>query len=103
MDCVRVANKCGFSRRWNNGGESIVREWKLDIQEEDGRDFDVNKWKRVINGKVQEYGLIKWRNGIDSKVSLRMYAIKPQPKREFFFNGNWGVPCFSRQGQTQWR
>ena len=89
MDCVRVANKCGFSRKWVAHGDSNAREWRLDIQEEDAANFDENKWKRVINRKVQGYGLAKWRNGIESKVSLGLYAIKPQPKMEFFFDGNW--------------
>ena len=43
MDCVRVANKCGFSRKWGNGKDSNVREWKLDIQEKDVVNFDENK------------------------------------------------------------
>ena len=89
MDCVRVANKCGFSRKWVIHEDSNVREWRLDVQEEDGANFDENKWKRVINRKVQAYGLAKWRNGIENKVSLGSYAIKPQPKMEFFYDGNW--------------
>ena len=40
MDCVRVANKCGFSRKWVVHGDSNVREWRLDIPEEDGANFD---------------------------------------------------------------
>ena len=41
----------------------------------------------MINSKVHGYGLTKWRNGMDNKVRLGLYSIKPQPKIEFFFNG----------------
>ena len=58
--------------------------------------FDENKWKMVINRKVQEYGLAKWRNGIESKVSLGLYAIKPQLKMEFFFDGIWASTMLFR-------
>ena len=98
---VRVANKCGFSREWVIHEDYNVREWRLDIQEEDGTNFDENKWKMVIDRKVQAYGLVKWRNGIENKVSRGYMPLSHNLRWNFSLVKTGRVPCFSKQDQIE--
>ena len=88
-NCIRIANKCGFGRVWVNG-IGPTGEWRLAVTPGDNTDHDEGKWKGFINNRVQEYGLNKWLNGINNKSTLSMYSGKHMPKREVFYNGNWG-------------
>ena len=85
-----VANKCGFSRNWVRGEDGRIGEWFLSNTAGQNLDLEQNAWKVLANGKLKECGLAKWKSGIISKSTLEIYSGKSQPKREFFFNGNWG-------------
>ena len=52
-------NKCGLSKRWEGGSNSNRREWELALEVGDDSNYDIRKWKGLINNKVREYGLEK--------------------------------------------
>ena len=79
-----------FNRSWVRGEDGRIGEWFLSNAIGENLDLDENAWKGFINLKVKEYGLDKWKSGINSKSTLKMYSSKSHPKRELFFNGNWG-------------
>ena len=90
MNCVRIANKCGFFRKWVDRGNGNAREWELSLFLGDSNDYSVRKWKVIINNKVKEFGLEKWKAGMEKKSTLKLYSNKVTPRKEVFFNGNWG-------------
>ena len=55
------------------------------------------------NRKVQAYGLAQWRNGIENKISMGLYAIKSQLKWNLSLMEIGQVPCFSKQDKIQWK
>merc|ERR1719154_70437 len=50
----------------------------------------MRKWKGIINNKVKDYGLLKWKQGIGNKSTLKMYSEKAAPRKEVFYSGNKG-------------
>ena len=52
--------------------------------------YDERKWKGIINNNVKEHGLLKWKQGMEKKSTLKMYSEKEKPKKEIFYNGNKG-------------
>ena len=89
-NCSRIANKCGFSRRWVDSGSGYGREWELSLNLGDENVYDMRKWKGIINNKVKDYGLLKWKQGIGNKSTLKMYSEKAAPRKEVFYSGNKG-------------
>ena len=69
---------------WNN------KEWEITLSPGDETLYSTDRWKGFINDKVQEYGLNKWRRGIEKKSTLHMYGKKVKPNKELFYNGDWG-------------
>ena len=49
MNCVRIANKCGFFRKWVDRGNGNAREWKLSLDLGDINDYSKRKWKVLID------------------------------------------------------
>ena len=47
-------------------------------------------WKNIIKGKVSEYGLNKWKSGINGKVTLEWYASKECPNYVSYYDGSVG-------------
>ena len=39
---------------------------------------------------MKEYGLAKWRTGIENKQTLVRYGLKKAPHWESFYDGSWG-------------
>ena len=68
-NCVRVVNKCGLTRRYLDT-EGHGREWNLAITHDDATDYTIENWKVLINQKVKEYGLKKWRVRMDNPEVL---------------------------------
>ena len=89
-NCLRIANKCGFFRRWVENINENVREWELSLQLEEELVYDERKWKGIINNKVKEHGLLKWKQGMERKNTLKMYSQKAAPKKEIFYSGDMG-------------
>ena len=56
----------------------------------DDSNFDIRKRKGIINNKVREYDFEKWKERMGRKVTLKMYSEKSVPKRENFYDGDWG-------------
>ena len=85
-----VANKCGFFRKWVDSGNGNVKEWELSLFLGDVNVYSEKNWKVLINNKVREFGLEKWKMGMENKSSLKLYSSKGKPKKEIFYNGDWG-------------
>ena len=86
--CAINAQKGGLFRTWdlNERGEN---QWRLAYTRGDTSRYEMKKWKILINERVSEYGLEKWRNGIEGKTSLARYGKKKCPKKETFYDGSW--------------
>ena len=89
-NCSRIAGKCGFFRRWVDNVDGGVREWVLSLLLGEENMYDERKWKGIINNNVKEHGLLKWKQGMEKKSTLKMYSEKEKPKKEIFYNGNKG-------------
>ena len=90
--CVRIVNKCGLARRYV-GVEGRGREWNLALSPGDTTDYTVANWKVLVNQKVGEYGLQRWRARMDSPgelPTLKWYSKKRLPSYEAFYDGSWG-------------
>ena len=87
-DCASTADRGGFFKSWeiNSRGSN---EWHLSDTVGDRNVYDEKKWKSVISARIEEYGLEKWRRGIEGKSSLLGYGMKKCPKREDFYDGSW--------------
>ena len=90
MNCTRVANKCGLLRKWVDSGDGNIKEWELSLFLGDVNVYSEKNWKVLINNKVREFGLEKWKKGMENKSSLKLYSSKGKPKKEIFYNGDWG-------------
>ena len=66
-----------------NRGNGNAREWELSLYLGDINDFSEKKWKVLINNKVKQV----WAGDMESR---KFYSNKSTPKKEVFFNGNWG-------------
>lgn len=89
LNCASIVRKCGLHRRWTNM-EWNNKEWEITLSPGDETLYSTDRWKGFINDKVQEYGLNKWRRGIEKKSTLHMYGKKVKPNKELFYNGDWG-------------
>ena len=87
-NCVGIMNKGGLFRVWNPNGEDR-NEWKLAYNQGDRTEYDEKDWKVFINNRIKEYGLEKWRRGIENKGSLHRYRKKKCPSKEDFYVGDW--------------
>ena len=72
------------------GEEGRIGEWILSNTAGKNFDPEENAWKGLINLKVKEQGLDKWKSEINIKPTLEMYNGKSQPKKILSFNYNWG-------------
>ena len=79
---------------WEGVGEFM--EWKLCQTIGDETSFDDKQWKVIINRKVEEFGLRKWRRGMEGKETLQIYRTKGVPKKENFYDGGWDSILFFR-------
>ena len=52
--------------------------------------YSEKNWKVLINNKVRVFGLEKWMMGMENKSFLKLYSLKGKPKRELFYNEDWG-------------
>ena len=88
-ECSKIVEKCGLFKRWNPNGEGI-NEWCLAYSSGDEGTYDEKEWRTLISAKVKEFGLVKWRRGIEGKQTLARYSLKVAPRRENFYDGSWG-------------
>ena len=56
----------------------------------EGGDWNLTKWKKIVNVKVREYGLNKWKSSMDAKSTLQWYKRKCQPACEKLYDGSYG-------------
>ena len=70
--CKCIVKKCdlkvrvvGLARRQNG--------WNIETMENEGNEWDISGWKKVIREKVEEFGLKKWKQGISGKSTLKWY------------------------------
>ena len=53
-----------------------------------------NKIRSILLGnhfnKVKDYGLLKWKQGMGNKSTLKMYSEKVAPRKKLFYSGNKG-------------
>ena len=85
--CVRSVGKIGMGRKFELGQGGRGMEWKLCQGEGDDGDFEVREWKVIINKKVEEYGLEKWKRGMENKTTMEIYRKKKMPKKESCYEG----------------
>ncbi len=89
--CVRYVNKCDFNRMFTVRIDETQRpEWRMLSENGVGNEWSMQKWKIVVDGRVKEMGLRKWKNGINEKVTLAWYRYKEKPKRECMYDGSYG-------------
>ena len=102
MNCARILNKYGLSKRWVGGSNSNRKEWELALEVGDDTNYDTRKWKGLIKNKViillffhnifhTILQCIVWKSGKRDKQEgdSKMYSEKSIPKREKFYNGDW--------------
>ena len=91
--CGRMIDRSRTLSRWVhrlNEGELNVSEWKITNRDREGFEWDVRKWKNVIDKAVKEEGLSKWRNEMERKETLEWYKEKEVPKCERWYEGSLG-------------
>ena len=49
--------------------------------------------EKVIELRVQKFGLKRWRGGMKNKKTLIWYECKGKPRRECVYDGNTVVNC----------
>ena len=76
-----------MGRKWEWSWDGRGREWKVCQSEGDEMEFDEKEWKAIIHRKVEEYGLEKWRRGMDNKTTMELYRKKKMPKKESYYDG----------------
>lgn len=89
--CVREVKKCGLLRvcQVRPGNENVCG-WKVVNECGQGLGWNVVKWNGVIEKRVREYGLSKWKRGMEEKSSLEWYKCKECPKYESWYDGSMG-------------
>ena len=84
--CKRVVKKCGLKVNVVNRRQNT---WQVETMESEGVAWDIRVWKKVVNERVEEYGLRKWKQGISGKSTLKWYESKLKPMAESVYNGNY--------------
>ena len=83
--CKRLVKKCGLKCR-----EGVERGWwNVVCMNGEGYNWDVKKWKKEIQRNVSQYGLRKWRNGMENKSTLSWFRMKETPCYVKFYDGSW--------------
>ena len=49
--------------------------------------FDERKWNVIINNRVIDYGLIKWKLGMGNESTLKIYYEEVTQGKKFFIVG----------------
>ena len=62
-------------------------DWKLCQGGGDEGEYEIGDWKVIINKKVEEYGLEKWKRGMENKTTMDIYKKKKMPKKESCYEG----------------
>ena len=93
----KVGMREGYSIRVEVGWRMV---WVDNRGSEWGWEWDEKKWKKVINEKVQELGLQKWRVGMEGKSTLEWYACKETPRYENWYDGGWGPTTFQSKNDV---
>ena len=91
--CKRVVQKCGLKVNVVNRRQST---WQVETMESDGVACDIRVWKKVVNEKVEEYGLRKWKHGIIGKSTLKWYESKLKPMAERLYDGSYSSELLFR-------
>jgi hypothetical protein len=89
--CKKMVNECGFQKleRHRMAGNGLGG-WMTLNDRGFGVDWDERKWKTVIDVKVKEIGVRKWRQGMSTKSTLEWYERKARPMSERWYDGSWG-------------
>ena len=95
-NCSRIASKYGFFRRWVDNVDGSVREWELSLLLGQENIYNEKKQKGIINNKVKEHRLIKWKQGMEKNNTLQLYSEKQYQRRKFFTMGIRGIACYLR-------
>ena len=88
--CKRLVRKCGLNCREDVFGRGHVIGWNVVCMSGEGGDWNIMRWKKVVNQKVRELGWRKWKSGMESKSTLVWYREKEVPKCERYYDGSWG-------------
>ena len=95
-ECFRRAKNHRCQRVWNAQLHIPSGGWWLLDERGDGRDWNENDWKKWVNERVKEMGLLRWREGMASKSTLEWYMTKPRPRHELFFCGDFASQLLFR-------
>ena len=64
--CKRIVKKCGLKVRVA-GLARRQNVWNMETMENEGNEWDISVWKKVVREKVEEFGLRKWKQGMSGK------------------------------------
>ena len=87
-ECANIARDCNLYKTWTMN-QFREYEWNLKWSERGNTDYSEGEWKIFIKHKVEEYGLKKWKEGIEKHPTLFRYKEKKCPKMERFYDGSW--------------
>lgn len=66
-----------------------MKEWRILIENSVGYDWEFEKWRKEINQSVSLFGLDKWREKMDNKVTLKYFKEKIAPRKEIYYDGSY--------------
>ena len=92
-NCMKMAGSSGMTPRWMERylvGGQYRYEWKITDRNREGVDWNVKKWKCVIDRGVKEVGLRKWRDEMERKSTLEWYKNKKSPEYVTWYDGSLG-------------
>ena len=96
-ECFRRAKNLRCQRAWNFQFRNItLGGWWLIDERGDGRDWSENDWKKWVNERVKEIGLLRWKEGMAAKPTLEWYMEKPKPRHELFYCGDFASQLLFR-------
>ena len=91
--CTDLTNEIGLTVVWSSWiterGQKVY-EWKMTCGKGEGPEWNVSKWKRVIEKEVKRVGLNEWKNGMEKKKTLEWYKEKKEPRYERWYDGSLG-------------
>ena len=57
--------------------------------ENEGNEWDITVWKKVVREKMEEFGLRKWKQGISGKSTVKWYESNMEPLAERIYDGSY--------------
>ena len=91
--CMSMVNRNDMDIIWLYGGVGegqVGHEWRMLHRNGEGHEWDVRKWKNVIDKEVRQVGLSKWKNDMERKKTLEWFKEKEAPMYVRWYDGSLG-------------